>query len=82
MRIIDYYPAPDTDRFLREDIHKPTGKDNPYNAISWKVNLKGAPNGILAGREYCVKETFAIAQVPMNYTIPEAFSFVRKSQVL
>jgi amidase len=44
---------------------RPAPEDNPYNAWYWRTDIKGRPDGPLAGERVGVKDSIAVAGVPM-----------------
>ncbi|CAH1792136.1 unnamed protein product [Owenia fusiformis] len=44
----------------------PTKEENLYNAWCWKVEIKGAPEGILKGKTVAIKDEICISGVPMR----------------
>ncbi len=51
--------------FPRSAGWRPTGEDNPLNAWYWRCEIKGAPEGVLAGKSVAVKDNICVAGVPM-----------------
>lgn len=53
----DYVPGVDEGRFRREDVHRPSGDENPANAWAWRVTIRDqAPNdGPLKGKTVAIK---------------------------
>jgi amidase len=49
----------------RDPGHRPTPEEDPYNAWYWKTEIKGAEDGLLAGKRVSVKDTISVAGVPM-----------------
>ncbi len=45
--------------------HRPGPDENPYNAWYWRTEIKGNPDGPLAGEAVGVKDSIAVAGVPM-----------------
>lgn len=62
----DYVPVVDEKRFPRENVHRPTGDDNPANAWAWKVTITDQEKrgGLLAGKTVCVKDNVTVKGVP------------------
>ncbi len=52
-------------RYARTPGHRPTEADNPYNAWYWRTEIKGARNGLLAGKSVAIKDNICVAGVPM-----------------
>ena len=61
-RMPDYLPEV---RYPRTPGHRPDPADNPLNAWYVRCDIKGAPNGPLAGRSIALKDTISLAGVPM-----------------
>jgi amidase len=57
-------PRP-TVRYPRTSGYRPEPQDNPLNAWYWRSDVKGAPQGPLAGRTLVLKDTTCLAGVPM-----------------
>lgn len=53
----DYVPMVDEERFPRENVHRPTGKDNQHNAWAWKATIKDQQknDGLLKGKTVALK---------------------------
>lgn len=53
----DYVPVVDEERFPRENVHRPTGKDNPANAWAWKATIRDQEknDGLLKGKTVALK---------------------------
>lgn len=54
-----------TVRYPREAGYRPTDEENTNNAWYYKTEIKGAPEGKLAGRTIVLKDNVALAGVPM-----------------
>ncbi len=52
-------------KYPRDLGHRPTAEEDPYNAWYWKTEIKGAKDGLLAGKRVSVKDTISVAGVPM-----------------
>ncbi|KAK6177299.1 hypothetical protein SNE40_015426 [Patella caerulea] len=52
-------------KYPRVPGYRPAEQDNPYNAWSWKCDIKGAATGKLAGKTVGIKDNIAVAGVPM-----------------
>ncbi|KPM42581.1 hypothetical protein AK830_g4008 [Neonectria ditissima] len=65
----DYQPTPDTKKYPRENVHRPTADQQDFgNAWAHKFLIKGDPNGsLLRGMSACVKDCIAVADVPQFY---------------
>jgi amidase len=59
-------PAPLAPRYPRTAGRRPDPSDNPYNAWAWRCEIAGAPDGPLAGKRVAVKDSVAVAGVPMT----------------
>lgn len=53
-------------KYPRTPGRKPSADENPLNAWYWKSEIKGAVDGPLAGKRIAVKDTIAVAGVPMQ----------------
>src|ERR1700747_2352551 len=58
----DYVPAV---KYPRTPGYRPEGEENKYNAWYVKTEIKGAPNGKLAGKKIALKDNISLAGVPM-----------------
>jgi amidase len=52
-------------RYPRTGGYRPSAGENPLNAWYQKCSIKGAPNGILAGKRIAIKDNVCVAGVPM-----------------
>src|SRR5712692_1965991 len=52
-------------RYPRLPGYRPPPEENPLNAWYWKTDIKGASDGVLAGRRVAVKDNICVAGVPM-----------------
>ncbi|KAK3746987.1 hypothetical protein QZH41_011937, partial [Actinostola sp. cb2023] len=52
-------------KYPRTPGHKPYIQENPLNAWYWKCDITGAPNGKLHGKTIAIKDSIAVAGVPM-----------------
>ena len=53
-------------KYPRTSGHRPEGEENKYGAWVAKINIKGAKDGKLAGKKVAVKDTYALAGVPLT----------------
>ncbi|KAK7493567.1 hypothetical protein BaRGS_00015079 [Batillaria attramentaria] len=53
-------------KYPRTPGHKPTPEDNPYNGWAWRCEILGAKDGKLVGKTLGIKDTVAVAGVPMR----------------
>jgi amidase len=51
--------------YPRTPGYRPTGDENPLNAWYVKTEIKGAPDGRLAGKTFAAKDNVMVAGVPM-----------------
>ena len=59
----DYVPPV---KYPRTSGYRPEGEENKYGAWTVKISVKGAKNGKLAGKKVAVKDTYALAGVPLT----------------
>ncbi len=52
-------------KHLRGAYYRPEGDENKYGAWAVKTHIKGARGGKLAGKKVAIKDTYAIAGVPL-----------------
>ena len=52
-------------KYPRTPGYQPSADENPLNAWYWRTSIKGEPSGKLAGKTVAVKDTIALAGVPM-----------------
>ncbi len=52
-------------KYPRTRGHRPEPHENPYNAWYYKSEVKGAPDGKLAGKRVALKDNICLAGVPM-----------------
>ncbi|KAK6184624.1 hypothetical protein SNE40_007061 [Patella caerulea] len=52
-------------KYPRVPGHRPNIVDNPYNAWSWKCDIKGSNEGKLVGKTIGIKDNIAVAGIPM-----------------
>jgi amidase len=53
-------------KYPRGGYYRPEGEDNKYGAWIAKTSIKGASTGKLAGKKVAVKDTYALAGVPLT----------------
>ena len=53
-------------KYPRGAYYRPQGDENKYGAWIAKTHIKGAPGGRLAGKKVAIKDTYAIAGVPLT----------------
>ena len=53
-------------KYPRGAYYRPQGDENKYGAWIVKTHIKGAPGGRLAGKKVAIKDTYAIAGVPLT----------------
>src|ERR1700724_2527434 len=53
-------------KYPRTSGYRPEGEENKYGAWAVKISIKGAKNGKLAGKKVAVKDTYALAGVPLT----------------
>lgn len=53
-------------KYPRDGWHRPEAGDNPLGAWLVKCSIKGAPTGKLAGRTVAIKDTVAVAGLPLT----------------
>ncbi len=52
-------------KFPRTPGYRPGPEENRLNTWYWKSEIKGAPEGVLAGKKVAVKDNICVAGVPM-----------------
>ena len=52
-------------KYPRAPGWRPTPQENPLNAWYWRCEIKGAPDGPLAGKTVAIKDNTCVAGVPM-----------------
>lgn len=52
-------------RYPRSGSYRPSAEENPLNAWYQRCSIKGAPNGLLAGKRIAIKDNVCVAGVPM-----------------
>lgn len=52
-------------RYPRTGGWRPAAEDNPLNAWTWRCQIVGADEGLLAGKTVAIKDNTAVAGVPM-----------------
>src|SRR5918992_4916528 len=58
-------PDPLRPKYPRTSGYRPAPEDNPLNAWYWRCEIKGAPQGKLAGKRIAIKDNTCVAGVPM-----------------
>ncbi|MEV7136283.1 amidase [Arthrobacter sp. NPDC093128] len=53
-------------KYLRSDGRRPAEDENRLGAWAWKAEIAGAPDGPLAGRTVVIKDSIAVAGLPMR----------------
>jgi amidase len=53
-------------KYPRTSGHRPEGDENKYGAWAVKINIKGAKDGKLVGKKVALKDTYAVAGVPLT----------------
>lgn len=63
---LDQLPEPTLPvKYARTPGYRPGPEENPFNAWYWKTDIRGAAQGILAGKKVAVKDNICVAGVPM-----------------
>ncbi|MEX2518226.1 MAG: amidase [Paracoccaceae bacterium] len=63
---LDRMPEPTLPvKYPRDSGWRPGAQDNPHNAWYWRARIKGADEGVLAGKSVAVKDNICVAGVPM-----------------
>jgi len=63
---LDQLPEPKLPvQYPRTSGYRPSAKENSWNAWYWKTDIKGATQGILAGKKVAIKDNICVAAVPM-----------------
>src|SRR5690242_18458664 len=63
---LDALPEPTLPvRHPRPPGWRPAPAENPFNAWTWRTDIKGASGGTLAGKRIAVKDNVCLAGVPM-----------------
>jgi amidase len=63
---LDQLPEPKLPvQYPRTPGYRPDAKENPWNAWYWKTDIKGTPQGLLAGKRVAIKDNICVAGVPM-----------------
>ena len=52
-------------KYARAPGYRPGPEENPYNAWYWRCEIRGAKDGVLAGKSVAVKDNICVAGVPM-----------------
>jgi len=64
---LENYPEPKLPvKYPRTPGYRPTAGEDPLNAWYRKTNIEGAPTGRLKGKRVALKDTIALAGVPMQ----------------
>ena len=53
-------------KYPRGPYYRPEGEENKYGAWIVKTNIKGATSGKLSGKKVAIKDTYAIAGIPLT----------------
>ena len=53
-------------KYSRTPGREPIPEENPYNAWTFKTEIKGAARGKLAGKRVAIKDNICVAGVPMR----------------
>lgn len=54
-------------KYPKRDLgYRPEAKDNPFNSFYWRASIKGAESGKLQGKKIIVKDSVAVAGLPMT----------------
>ncbi len=60
-------PSPSVGRYRERDAgRRPTREEDPLNAVTRKIRVTGAPSGKLKGKRIGVKESVAVAGIPIS----------------
>jgi amidase len=60
-------PSPSVGRYRERDAgRRPTREEDPLNAVTRKMRVTGAPSGKLKGKRIGVKESVAVAGIPIS----------------
>lgn len=64
----DYHLPVDTQKYPRKNVHQPTASENVLG-VAWAhtfsvSGLSANPNGLLAGKTFCLKDNICVAGVP------------------
>lgn len=63
---LDVLPEPTLPvKYPRDGGWRPTADENPLNAWYWRCEIKGAPQGLLAGKTFAIKDNVCVAGIPM-----------------
>ena len=52
-------------KYPRRSGYRPTQEDNSLGAWYWRSEIKGAPDGLLAGKTVAIKDNVCVAGIPM-----------------
>ena len=53
-------------KYPRTTGNRPSAEENPFNGWMWKCDIKGADTGVLSGYRVGIKDTVAMAGLPMR----------------
>ncbi len=66
-RRIDELPEPKPEVvYPRTHGYRPSPEENPLNAWYWRCSIKGAEEGLLAGKKIAVKDNVCVAGIPLT----------------
>ncbi|KAF2756460.1 amidase signature enzyme [Pseudovirgaria hyperparasitica] len=67
MKLPEYSPTVDLDRFPRQHVRLPNPEKNTLGAWAWKCEIidQRGPNGDLSGKSVALKDNIAVKNVPM-----------------
>lgn len=64
---IDQLPEPKLPvRYPRQPGQRPTAEENPLGGWAWRCSVRGAEEGPLSGTRVAVKDTIAVAGIPLS----------------
>ena len=65
-------PSPSVKRYRERDAgRRPTREEDPLNAVVRKISVKGATSGKLKGKRIGVKDSVAVAGIPIEGFVPD-----------